>query len=142
MASSKYVFIWHSYVNRLMFFPLYLSTLPIAPFLKFLCGWNGVYYHFFHGSDRETTALLPQNVDDGHDLRAADGCPWRALPDVFGPLQTVYSRWCLWCDKGFWKRAVQSLDRHLQGKLLKAILIAAQVNDPKIGPELVAGLRG
>lgn len=45
------------------------------------------------------------------------GCPWRALPDVFGPLQTVYSRWRLWCDKGVWERAIRSLSRHRDGVL-------------------------
>lgn len=117
------------------------------------------------------------------------GCPWRALPDVFGPWQTVYSRWRLWCDKGVWSRAIKSLARHQQGtlrfidashlkvhqdangglggketqaightrggansklhavvdgkgRLVKAMLTAGQVSDAKIGPELVAGLRG
>ena len=111
------------------------------------------------------------------------------MPDVFGPWQTVYSRWRLWCDKGVWNRAIQSLARHQQGtlrfidashlkvhqdanggfggketqaightrggansklhavvdgkgRLVKAMLAAGQVSDAKIGPELVAGLRG
>lgn len=117
------------------------------------------------------------------------GCPWRALPAVFGPWQTVYSRWRLWCGMGVWSRALKSLARHQQGtlrfidashlkvhqdasggfggketqaightrggansklhavvdgkgRLVKAMLTAGQVSDAKIGPELVAGLRG
>lgn len=117
------------------------------------------------------------------------GGPWRALPDVFGPWQTVYSRWRLWCGMGVWSRALKSLARHQQGtlrfidashlkvhqdangdaggketqaighirggansklhalvdgkgRLVKAMLTAGQVSDAKIGPELVAGLRG
>ena len=117
------------------------------------------------------------------------GCPWRALPDVFGPWQTVYSRWRLWCDKGVWERAIRSLSRHRhgvlrhvdashlkvhqdahggvggkelqaigytrggsnsklhavvdgKGRLVRATLTAGQVNDAKIGPEIIAGLRG
>lgn len=117
------------------------------------------------------------------------GCPWRALPEVFGPWQTVYSRWRLWCEKGVWSCALKTLSRHQQGilrfidashlkvhqdanggtggkesqaightrggansklhavvdgkgRLVKAILTAGQVSDAKIGPELVAGMRG
>jgi transposase len=45
------------------------------------------------------------------------GCPWRALPDVFGPWQTVYSRWRLWCGKGVWKTALRSMSRYRTGVL-------------------------
>lgn len=45
------------------------------------------------------------------------GCPWRALPDVFGPWQTVYSRWRLWCDGGVWSRAIKTLSRQQAGVL-------------------------
>ncbi|MCB1130293.1 MAG: transposase [Verrucomicrobiae bacterium] len=42
------------------------------------------------------------------------GCPWRALPEVLGPWQTVYSRWRLWCEKGFWSRATGILSWNQQ----------------------------
>jgi len=45
------------------------------------------------------------------------GCPWRALPEVFGPWQTVYSRWRLWCRKGIWIRAIKLLSRQQFGVL-------------------------
>lgn len=45
------------------------------------------------------------------------GCPWRALPEVFGPWQTVYSRWRMWCVKGVWSRAIKVLSRNRQGVL-------------------------
>ena len=45
------------------------------------------------------------------------GCPWRAVPPLFGPWQTVYSRWRLWCDKGVWASAIRTLTRHRTGKL-------------------------
>lgn len=45
------------------------------------------------------------------------GCPWRALPEIFGPWQTVYSRWRLWCEKGVWTAAILSLSRQQSGVL-------------------------
>lgn len=39
------------------------------------------------------------------------------MPEVFGPWQTVYSRWRRWCDKGVWSRAIKTLSRHQQGTL-------------------------
>ena len=45
------------------------------------------------------------------------GCPWRALPPVFGPWQTVYSRWRLWIAKGVWSAAIKSLSRRRVGVL-------------------------
>ena len=117
------------------------------------------------------------------------GCPWRALPEMFGPWQTVYSRWRLWCERGVWDRAIEVLSLNQQGvlrfvdashlkvhqdahggsggreaqaightrggansklhamvdgkgRLVKAILTAGQVNDARIGPDLVGGVRG
>lgn len=45
------------------------------------------------------------------------GCPWRALPEFFGPWKTVYSKWRLWCEKGVWGRALKVLSRNRQGVL-------------------------
>lgn len=45
------------------------------------------------------------------------GCPWRATPPQFGPWQTVYGRWRLWCEKGVWASAVRTLAGHQTGRL-------------------------
>ena len=45
------------------------------------------------------------------------GSPWRALPPGFGPWQTVYSRWRLWCRLGVWEGALRTLRAKRTGKL-------------------------
>lgn len=48
-------------------------------------------------------------------LRA--GCPWRDLPVVYGPWNSVYTRWRRWCQSGLWKRLLRVLARGARGKL-------------------------
>ena len=45
------------------------------------------------------------------------GCPWRDLPETFGPWQSVYTRWRRWTDCGLWERLLGRLARYAQGKL-------------------------
>jgi hypothetical protein len=45
------------------------------------------------------------------------GCAWRAVPPDFGPWQTVYSRWRLWCSKGVWGKILRYLVRGRTGAL-------------------------
>ena len=40
-------------------------------------------------------------------LRA--GCPWRDLPERYGPFTTVYNRFNRWSGKGVWKRIFEVL---------------------------------
>lgn len=40
------------------------------------------------------------------------GCSWRALPERFGPWQTVVSRYRRWCQDGLWARLLPILQAH------------------------------
>jgi transposase len=44
-----------------------------------------------------------------HRVRA--GCPWRDLPDCFGPWKTVYNRHRRWSGDGTWQRVLAELRR-------------------------------
>ncbi len=37
------------------------------------------------------------------------GCPWRDLPERFGPWQTVQHRFSRWAEEGIWDRIVTEL---------------------------------
>lgn len=37
------------------------------------------------------------------------GCSWRALPEHFGPWQTIVSRYQRWCKEGLWARVLAIL---------------------------------
>ncbi|SFE41137.1 Putative transposase of IS4/5 family [Actinopolyspora alba] len=38
-------------------------------------------------------------------------CPWRDLPERFGPWQTVQSRFYRWAEDGTWDRILTELQR-------------------------------
>lgn len=38
------------------------------------------------------------------------GCPWRDLPDHYGPWSSVYTRWRRWCRRGVWQRILELFD--------------------------------
>jgi putative transposase len=70
----------------------------------------------------ERIAELSGKVGDpgssGHDNRlfveavlwiARTGSPWRDLPEGFGKLFTVYTRFWRWAQKGVWKRVFKAL---------------------------------
>jgi transposase len=42
-----------------------------------------------------------------HRVRA--GCPWRDVPERFGPYQTVYNRHRRWSGDGTWERILEAL---------------------------------
>jgi transposase len=37
------------------------------------------------------------------------GAPWRELPERYGPVGTVSSRFYRWCQSGLWQRLLSSL---------------------------------
>jgi transposase len=41
--------------------------------------------------------------------RVRTGCPWRDLPERFGPYQTVYGRHRRWSGDGTWERILEVL---------------------------------
>ena len=45
------------------------------------------------------------------------GCPWRDLPAMYGPWNSVYTRWRRWCLRGLWAKILRVLARKAQGKL-------------------------
>ena len=46
---------------------------------------------------------------DGVLFRAKTGCPWRDLPERFGPWKTVYNRFWKWSRKGHWEAIFRAL---------------------------------
>ena len=62
--------------------------------------------------------LLSESIYDKPDLRLTvegmlyrlrTGCPWRDLPNVFGPWNKVYKRFRAWCQGGKWWRVFKRL---------------------------------
>lgn len=45
------------------------------------------------------------------------GCPWRDLPVLYGPWNSVYTRWQRWCRSGLWSKLLGVLARKAKGKL-------------------------
>ena len=41
--------------------------------------------------------------------RARVGCPWRDLPERFGPWKTVYNRFNRWAIQGHWEKLFREL---------------------------------
>lgn len=40
---------------------------------------------------------------------ARTGCPWRDLPEVFGPWNSMYKRFSRWSNRGVWHRLFAEL---------------------------------
>jgi transposase len=45
------------------------------------------------------------------------GCPWRDLPAIFGPWNSVYTRWRRWSQVGLWTKLLRVLTRKAHGQL-------------------------
>lgn len=50
-----------------------------------------------------------RQVINGILFRIRAGCPWRDVPDRYGPYQTLYKRFALWETDGTWERIEKML---------------------------------
>lgn len=59
--------------------------------------------------------------------RAKTGCPWRDLPERFGPWKSVYNRFYNWADRGAWLRIFEALqfDVDESGSIVDASVVRA-----------------
>lgn len=59
--------------------------------------------------------------------RAKTGCPWRDLPERFGPWKSVYNRFYNWADRGAWLRIFEALqlDVDESGSIIDASVVRA-----------------
>lgn len=53
----------------------------------------------------------PRQVVGGIFWILRTGCPWRDLPDRFGPWQTAYGRFRRWSEKGVWEFLLHQLQQ-------------------------------
>jgi len=60
-----------------------------------------------------------RQVIDGILFRVRTGCPWRDVPDRYGPYQTLYKRFSRWEQDGTWARieAAMQADADAVGEL-------------------------
>lgn len=59
--------------------------------------------------------------------RTKTGCPWRDLPERFGPWKSVYNRFCNWAERGVWARIFKSLQLDVDetGSIVDASVVRA-----------------
>lgn len=50
-------------------------------------------------------------------FKARTGCPWRDLPEIFGPWKSVCARWRRWNHLGLWDTVLRWLEPCAQGQL-------------------------
>jgi len=50
--------------------------------------------------------------------KARTGCPWRDLPEKFGPWMSVYTRFSRWCKAGIWSSALEKLQEDIDEEWL------------------------
>lgn len=58
---------------------------------------------------RPRTAEGDRQVLNGIFYVLRTGCPWRDLPERYGPPTTVYNRFNRWAKKGVWVRVFETL---------------------------------
>ena len=96
-------------------------------------------------SDQEWTRLeplLPQvkpqrggrwrdhrQVVEGMIFKDRTGCPWRDLPERFGPWQTVQHRFYRWAEDGTWERILTALQAEADaaGELDRTVSVASTI---------------
>jgi transposase len=59
--------------------------------------------------------------------RTKTGCPWRDLPERFGPWKSVYNRFYNWAERGVWARIFKSLQLDVDetGSIIDASVVRA-----------------
>jgi len=59
--------------------------------------------------------------------RAKTGCPWRDMPERFGPWNSVYNRFYNWAERGVWERIFKALQFEVDetGSIIDASVIRA-----------------
>jgi transposase len=59
--------------------------------------------------------------------RAKTGCPWRDLPERFGPWNSVYNRFYNWAERGVWERIFKALQLDVDetGSIIDASVVRA-----------------
>jgi transposase len=59
--------------------------------------------------------------------RARTGCPWRDLPERFGPWKSVYNRFYNWADRGAWAKIFEALQLDVDetGSIIDASVVRA-----------------
>lgn len=65
------------------------------------------------------------------------GCPWRDLPDEFGPWNSVYTRWWRWNRNGVWALMLGLLTQEQEGSLvhLDATHVKVHQDASRVGGE-------
>lgn len=86
--------------------------------IQFLRTCSGVYVGKEENCRRFLTGIL---------WIARTGAQWRALPEEYGPWNTVYKRFLRWCERGVWKRMQEAFanDPDLEHLLLDSTMIRA-----------------
>ncbi len=71
---------------------------------------------------------LPKNGSVGHPWaehrrivnglfwKLRSGAPWRDIPERYGPHQTIYERYVLWCRDGTWDKILKALQVQLDAE--------------------------
>lgn len=59
--------------------------------------------------------------------RAKTGCPWRDLPQRYGPWKTVYNRFNQWSHRGTWAKVLKALQLEVddEGCIIDASVVRA-----------------
>ena len=60
-------------------------------------------------SDRRGPVADDRLFIDAVLYRAKTGCPWRDLPERFGPWKSVYNRFNNWAQRGVWRAIFEAL---------------------------------
>ena len=58
---------------------------------------------------RRASTLGDRNFVNAVVYLLKTGCPWRDLPERFGPWKTIYNRFARWSKRGVWARVFEAL---------------------------------